>query len=466
MATSSEEALLLELRRAPLSRADALIHAAGIGSQATFSRLVTGAGDRIVAIGRARARRYAAARDIAGLGRVVPVFRIDRSGKMEASARLRPYAPAGTFVDDPASLPRWMRGVRGNGTFDGPAVFVRDLRPRGFLGASFAARLGEASGLSADPARWSDDEAIAAIARAGDDLPGDLVVGDEAAKRVYDAWANGAPPIPRAERARVYPELAGRAIAGVVPGGIVGGEQPKFAALVADAVGGARNVLVKFSPSEYSTSARRWCDLLVCEHLAHEAMRAKGWAAAGSEIVEGGSRVFLEVERFDRVGERGRRGVVTLAAMNAEYLGMAPNAGRWAEAASRLVADRWLSPDTAARIRALEAFGRFIADTDMHFGNVSFLPRDDGSLDLAPACGMLPMGYAPVAGDVPPRDYVAPAPEPGHEAAWSEAGAMAADYWRTVARDDRVSRPFQAIAAANADAVERALEKLRPKASA
>lgn len=466
MATSSEEALLVELRRSPLSRADALIHAAGIGSQATFSRSVTGAGDRIVAIGRARARRYAAARDIAGLGRVAPIFRIDSSGKMELLAHLRPYAPAGMFVDDPAGLPRWMRGARGNGTFDGPVVFVRDLRPRGFLGASFAARLGEGSGLAADPAGWSDDEAIVAIARAGDDLPGDLVVGDEAAKRVYEAWANAAPPVARADRSRIYPELAGRAIAGIVPGGVVGGEQPKFGALVAAAAGGARHVLVKFSPSEYSTSARRWCDLLVCEHLAHEAMRARGWAAAGTEILEGGSRVFLEVERFDRVGEHGRRAVVTLATMNAEYAGMAPNAGRWAEAASRLAADGWLSPDTVARVRAREAFGRFIANTDTHLDDVSFFPRDDGSLDLAPAYDMLPMGYAPVAGDVPQCDYVVPAPEPGHEMTWTQAGGMAAGYWRTVSRDDRVSRPFQAIAAANADAVERALEMLRPKASA
>ena len=35
---------------------------------------------------------------------------------------LRPYAPAGTFVDDPAGLPRWMRGARGNGTFDNNEV--------------------------------------------------------------------------------------------------------------------------------------------------------------------------------------------------------------------------------------------------------------------------------------------------------------------------------------------------------
>jgi hypothetical protein len=71
--TSDEAALLSELRRAPYSTADALIRSLGIGSQATFSRLVTRAGDRVVAIGRARARPDAAAPELPGLGRALPL---------------------------------------------------------------------------------------------------------------------------------------------------------------------------------------------------------------------------------------------------------------------------------------------------------------------------------------------------------------------------------------------------------
>ena len=50
--------LVAELRRAPLSSAAVLMRALGLGSQATLSRLVTRAGEAIVPIGKARARRY------------------------------------------------------------------------------------------------------------------------------------------------------------------------------------------------------------------------------------------------------------------------------------------------------------------------------------------------------------------------------------------------------------------------
>lgn len=453
-----EASLVAELRRSPLVSADTLIRAVGIGSQATFSRLVTRAGDRIVAVGRARARRYAAARDIAGLGRAVPVYRIDAAGAMDRVAVLRPYAPAGTFVDDPARLPRWMRGARGNGTCDGWPVFLRDARPQGFLGLAFAARHAADLELPADPSRWSDDDTLVALARGGTDVAGDLVVGDEAAKRVYEAWAQGARAIDPDDRPRAYADLAREAIDGIAPGAVVGGDQRKFGATVNDR-GVVRHVLVKFSPSEYSASARRWCDLLVCEHLAAEHLRRHGIAAVASGIVEGGSRVFLETTRFDRVGERGRRAVVTLAALGAEYLGAPPPDGEWSGAIERLERDRWLERGITSRVRVVEAFGRFIANAGMDASNVSFLPSDDGRLDLAPVYDMLPMAYAPVAGEVPEREFAVPLPDPGHADAWSAAGAIASGYWRAVARDERVSRPFQAIAEEIAAAIEAALTR-------
>ncbi len=453
-----EASLVAELRRSPLVSADTLIRAVGIGSQATFSRLVTRVGDRIVAVGRARARRYAAARDIAGLGRAVPVYRIDAAGAMDRVAVLRPYAPGGMFVDDPATLPRWMRGARGNGTCDGWPVFLRDARPQGFLGLAFAARHAADLELPADPSRWSDDDTLVALARGGTDVAGDLVVGDEAAKRVYEAWASGAPAIDAADRASAYPDLARQAIDGIAPGAMLGGDQPKFAAIVSRD-GAPGHVLVKFSPSEFSDAARRWCDLLVCEHLAAEHLRRHGIAAVASEIVEGGSRVFLQTTRFDRVGERGRRAVVSLAAMGAEYQGAPPRDGEWSGAIERLERDRWLERGITSRVRVVEAFGRFIANAGMDASNVSFLPSDDGRLDLAPVYDMLPMAYAPVAGEVPEREFAVPLPEPGHAKAWTDAGEIAAGYWDAVARDDRVSRPFREIAEANAAAIEAALTR-------
>jgi hypothetical protein len=211
-----------------------------------------------------------------------------------------------------------------------------------------------------------------------------------------------------------YAALAADAIRAVVPGPTVSGEQPKFGAVVATD-DGPRHVLVEFSPSEYSTAARRWCDLLVCEHLALETMRAHGVAAVASEIVEGGSRVFLETVRFDRVGMYGRR-----------------------------------APDAVASpgpLRELAAFARFIDDTDA-------MREKPG-----PVHGMLPMGYAPVGGDVPARTFQPPAPEPGAEDAWRTAGGWAVDFWQRVVVDDRISRAFRTVARANTLAIARALAR-------
>jgi len=169
-------------------------------------------------------------------------------------------------------------------------------------------------------------------------------------------------------------------------------------------------VLVKFSPAEYSPAARRWCDLLVCEHLALETLRAHGVPAVASAIVEGGSRVFLETVRFDRVGTYGRR---TAAATQPR-------------------------PE-------LDAFARFIDDTDA-------TRRREG-----PVHGMLPMGYAPVGGDVPARAYAPPPPEPGGEAAWRTAGGWGVDFWQRVVVDDRVSRAFRTVARSNTLAIARTL---------
>ena len=158
---------------------------------------------------------------------------------------------------------------------------------------------------------------------------------------------------------------------------------------------------MKFSSAEFSPAARRWCDLLVAEHLALETLRANGIAAVASEIVEGGSRVFLETARFDREGLRGRRPVVTLAAVLAEHARAPGMRTGWSAAVDRLRDARMVSAATRETLRVIETFGRFIANADMHHGNLSFLPRDDGTLALAPVYDMLPMAYAPIGGDVP-----------------------------------------------------------------
>jgi hypothetical protein len=451
------ERLLAELRVRPRASALVLRDSLGLKSQATFSRLVTSAGDRIVPIGRARARSYAAARDTRGLGRTLPVFRVGASGTIGRIATLRPFAPDGCLFDDARTVPAWMRGRRGDGSFDDLPPFILDARPAGFLGRAFA-RGRPDLGLPADPGSWSNDDVLVALARAGDDASGDLVLGDESVRKLYETRTVDRAPIALARRGGEYPRQAELAIAGIVPGASIGGEQPKFTAFV-DSATGPGHVLVKFSPAEFSDTARRWCDLIVCEHLALETLREAEVPVASTDVVEAGSRVFLEASRFDRVGAHGRRPVVSLAALQAEYVAAPASTGDWIEACATLGRDGWLRPGVVEQVRLAQAFGGAIANTDMHAGNLSFLPVGD-DLDLAPVYDMLPMGYAPVAGEVPAREFRAPPPRPGAESPWFRANELAVAFWRRASEDERISPAFQRIARDNADIVARTVDRI------
>ncbi len=451
-------ALLAELRRTPFSTAVALMQTLSIGSQASFSRLISRAGSNVVAIGRARARRYALSKEIDGVGRICPLFRVDFTGKLTEIARLLPLEPRGNYLQAAQDLPRWLRGHDGDGVFEGQPHFLDELRPQGFLGASFARR-NPALQLPGDPGNWSADDCVTALARAGDDGIGDLVLGEESARRLYARWAGEPRVVLLRDRAEVYPALAEETIAGVTPGPSAGGRQPKFGTFVGTA-SAAAHLLVKFSPAADSEAATRWRDLLLSEHHALQTLRRHQVPAVTTEILEAGPRVYLQTGRFDRVGLRGRRAVVTLAAMNAEYLGLSPSRGRWVDAVQRLRDARWLFAATLEQVRHVQAFGEFIANSDMHLGNLSLLPADDGTLALAPVYDMLPMAYAPVGEELPEHDYHAPVPQPGHEALWFEAGGQAIEFWHAVAQDTRVSTPFRELANGNASAIGNTLARL------
>jgi hypothetical protein len=102
-------------------------------------------------------------------------------------------------------------------------------------------------------------------------------------------------------------------------------------------------------------------------------------------------------------------------------------------------------------VRFLSAFGSLIANTDMHFGNISFLSEGYLQFRLAPAYDMLPMLYAPLQNEVPTREFFRPNPRPGHADQWLAALPVARDFWQRLSRDDRASEEFRAIAHANAE---------------
>jgi hypothetical protein len=155
------------------------------------------------------------------------------------------------------------------------------------------------------------------------------------------------------------------------------------------------------------------------------------------------------VERFDRVGERGRRAVMTLAAVHQDL------ADSWSQAALRLLEVRAISAGDARRLRLLDAFGALIANTDRHHHNVVFFPTLRGYA-LAPAFDQLPMFYAPGGdGSVPVRHFVPPSPIPEALDVWDEARALAHTFWQNASDGPAISDGMRRIAADNARALSR-----------
>jgi serine/threonine protein kinase HipA of HipAB toxin-antitoxin module len=270
--------------------------------------------------------------------------------------------------------------------------WLYDMRPQGYLGRAYAASHAAALGLPAQLAEWSDAHALRALLAHGHDAIGNLLLGDAARDTFLSATA-----IHRttgSEKAAAYIRFAAASARGELPGSSAGGEQPKFVAY-AETPEGPRHVIVKFTVADDNSVTERWRDLLLAEHLALDTLNAAEISAVQTRVMDFGTQRFLEIERFDRVGEFGRRGLFSLAALDAEFVGA--GAG-WSAIASALAKEGYIHPSAAAGAALLQAIGDLIGNTDMHTGNLSFVAGEGCPYDLAPAYDMLPMGFAPQRG--------------------------------------------------------------------
>jgi hypothetical protein len=269
-----------------------------------------------------------------------------------------------------------------------------------------------------------------AMSRRGDDLAGDLIVGDESFAR----WQNT--PVASHTRAD-YPALAEATLAGNPPGSSAGGERPKFGVFV-----DGRHRLVKFA-RRGDGAAARWCDLVVLEALALEVIASRAVPAAAGRLIETASHLFLETERFDRVGERGRVGVISLAAVHDDA------SDAWARAGASLRLRGRLADEDARRLAWLDAFGALTANTDRHQFNVTFFSGDP--LRLAPAYDHVAMAYAPsIDGDVSDRPVRLGSATGDTLDVWADARDASREFWTRASSDARLSAGMRAIARAHA----------------
>ena len=432
--TSHAERIQLLLARGPMASQQLLKEVAI--SQPTLSRTMAAMGADVVRVRNARSIQYALRDTVRGLVDI-PVYRVDTDGKIKRLGLLIPVRDDGFVMQQENGTTLHSQGI---------PWWLLDMRPQGFMGRAYATRHAQALGLPASIAEWSDAQALRALLAHGHDAVGNILLGDLARDRFINA--SDPTPIPLHQKGEAYARLANEVASTGESWSSAAGEQPKFSAYSetkTETGTGCSHQIVKFTLPEDNTITERWRDLLLAEHHALQTLSDAGVAAARSKVIDYGGQRFLEVERFDRVGVRGRCGMFSLAAVDAEFAGMARSP--WPVVTATLAAAGHITPEAHEGAALFYAFGTLIGNTDMHHGNLSFISahgRPDDRLDaLAPAYDMLPMEFQPRSGGAL-TDKLNPATL--HAAVgslvWRRALSLATAYLTRLRADDQFSERF------------------------
>ncbi len=376
---------------------------------------------KLVTTGRARSTRYHLRR---GVDSGTALYRVSVDGKAEHFGTLIAVMPHGYVVKRPSDADYI--------NYDDLPWWLQDLRPQGFLGRNLAKALFHRGIVSTeDIDYWNDQDVFRALLHAKSDSPGNLLIGDLS----YQQWLQHELV---AVSVADFCRIAAEAMAGEVVGSSAGGEQPKFCAFVE-----GKHRLVKFTEPAVNANSQRWADLLQAEHRALNILANHGIAAAPSNIVMQEQRTFLSCERFDRVGTFGRKGLVSLRMAEMEFVG---KPAEWPVIAKHLLQDKGISAEDADTIAVIWCFGRLIANTDMHGGNLSFYYAGEGDLSLAPVYDMLPMAFAPLRSGAMAFNHtltITPVAQGKH---WRQAYGMAEQFWAELLTHTDISAEFKDIA--------------------
>ncbi|WP_420106691.1 type II toxin-antitoxin system HipA family toxin YjjJ [Herbaspirillum huttiense] len=396
-------------------------------SQPTLSRALRTLEGDLIPFGAARSIQYAL-RDTTRQDLEASVYRVSPGGQLRELGTLIPVHPEGFVM------------AQSDGTHlhtDGLPWWLFDMRPQGYLGRAYNLQHGGQMGLPARLTDWNDSHVMRALLLHGEDLPGNLLLGQAA----RDHFVNAPDPQPVSQegKAQTYAELAAAATRGEHYGSSAGGEQPKFTTY-AECDAGPAHVIVKFTALTETLISERWRDLLLAEHLALEVLHDHGIAAARSAVLDHGTQRFLEVRRFDRVGPFGRRALFSLQALDAEFVG---SAGNWPQVVRALAREGVVEHQAVTQSEVLWAFGTLIANTDMHGGNLSFMAEHGRPYQIAPAYDMTCMAFAPTSGGgLPVRELTLNINNDVSNAAWQTALPMAKDFVERMRNSDALSAGF------------------------
>ncbi|PPC84870.1 MAG: DNA-binding protein [Methylotenera sp.] len=414
-------------------------------SQPTISRMLSVSANQVIRIGGSKNTIYAVPRKIRQLkDAIIPVFKVDELGVVTRFGELISVYPEGFLWE--ANQENWPAETPKKRYFNSLPYFIHNSSPQGFMGRNFARINCDALGVPEDLNRWSDDDALVAMAILGEDVPGNLILGETSYRRFTEQNHD---IIKESELADSYLALAKMALSNGVAGSSAGGEFPKFTAIRENQnyPEGVAHVIVKFSGTGDTAHEQRWADLLRCEAYASEITNTHLNAmSAASAVITHGGRTFMESTRFDRVGMGGRRSMCSLSSLDAELVGSGDM--NWEKLAEQLFKLKLIDENTAQTIRRVFYFGKLIGNSDMHNGNLSFGLSESGKLVLSPIYDMLPMRYAPQRGVELPeliQDSLYK-PMPGYEDDYVLALKAALAFWVRVSLDSDVSSDFRDIA--------------------
>jgi hypothetical protein len=412
------------LRGGPLTAAQ--LQAATGKSQPSISLALAKLGDEVYKLGAARSTRYALAQPILGLSARQPINLAGPNKDQGLFGALTYLSSDLVCTEVNASKDEWLTRAT-------LPWWLSTLRPQGFLGRQFTKVRPD---FASDPDQWTLNQVLYIAANHFNDPPGAFSIGVHGGGFVDSDRARS--PIPLALRGEAFDAMADAMVDGLPMGSSAGGEQPKFIALVeCDSEGemlGTR-VIVKYSPPRGTPFGERWHDLLLLEHLANDVLRSSGITSAQTQLVHTARRTYLQSTRFDRMGLAGKRHAVAASAVHDEFV-KAPRR-HWVATAQALVAQKLLATEHLVDVARTYLFGQFIANTDMHFGNLSFFV-DDVTRPVfvpTPVYDMLPMKWRPSIhdGSLDITPVQAQMPLAGFEAQTAWAKACAVRYWERAA---------------------------------
>jgi hypothetical protein len=391
-------------------------------SQPSISLALHALGDRVCKMGAARSSRYAMIKEMGGLQATHALFWTEASGQETRLGDIT-YLQGDRFF---LKLGDRQTVTRANAL----PWYLHTLKPQGFLGRQL---LRSRPDLPQNPEQLSVVQIVNLMATRRADPPGAITVGlpsstSESFSSDADAKA----------RLAFLESLASADSLSLPPKSSAGGEQPKFTLVWFDNSGFIKHELVKYSPPHGTPFGERWKALLQLEHIALSVLQDQSVESASTQCYLGEKRFFLSSQRFDRVGAHGKRHVVAISALHDEFTPSTMQ--NWVHTAQGLHAKKLITEQELSTIATIHAFGHYIGNTDMHFGNLSFFVDDvvTPKIRLAPVYDMLPMMWRPEIhqgslSDSPVRPQLMPA---GFAQEQARAREWAIEFWEQAAKLD------------------------------